>query len=196
MLLQIQNTLSWYEALRLQSWGFWLLLSMAVLILYIFWERFWKLYNATNLPAKLLENIKPLIRIGDKATSLKLCKNHHSPSARLLAVGVGKLGKPFREIQDTMQQEALLYIQVYEQRLGYLILLSEIAPAFGLCLVLIQTQFLSIPFQFVQLLSLWVGWLLGFLGNIGYNILVMRIRATKHTLDKTIHLWLGFLQEN
>lgn len=196
MLLQIQNTLSWYEALRLQSWGFWLLLCLAVLLLYVFWERFWALANGTNLPTKLLENIKPLIRVGDKATSLKLCKNHRSPSARLLAVGVGKLGKPFREIQDTMQQEALLYIQVYEQRLGYLILLSEFMPAFGLSLVLIQTQFLSVPFQFVQLLPLWVGWLLGFLGNIGYNILVMRIRATKHTLDKTIHLWLGFLQEN
>jgi biopolymer transport protein ExbB len=197
MLLQTPTTmLTWDEALRLQSWGFWLLPCVAVLILFLFWEKFWALANGTRLPTKLLENIKPLIRIGDKATSLQLCNNHKTPSAKLLAVGVGKLGKPFREIHDTLQQAIQLQMNEYAQRLGYLMLLAEITPAIGLFIALMQTQFLSMPFQFAHLLPLWLGWIWGFLANIGYNVLVMRLHAIKYALDKTMHLWLMFLQEN
>ncbi len=196
MLLQTTSLISWDEALRLQSWDFGLLVLGGLGLLYLFWERFWVLYAGTTLPAKLLENIKPLIRIGDKATSLKLCQNHQTPSARLLAIGVGKLGKPLKEIQDTLQQEAQIIINNYEKKLGYIVLLAEIMPVLGLLLVLIHTQFFAIPFQFVHLFPFWFGWLLGFLGNVSYNVLVMRIRATRHTLDKTIQMWLSFLQGN
>ncbi len=195
MLLQTNSVLSWEEALRLQSFGFWLLPCLAVVLFYLFWEKFWLLSTGTHLPTKLLTNIKPLIRIGDKHTSLQLCHKHNTPATKLLAIGVGKLGKPFREIHDTLQQEITLQMNELERGFGYLILLSELTPALGLWLVLIQTQFLSVPFQFAQLLPLWLGWLLGFLGNIGYNILVMRLHATKYTLDKTMNLWLMFLQE-
>jgi|GEM_PF-2830420 len=196
MILQTNTLFSWEEALHLQMAGFWLLPCLMIAALYLFWEKLLALSSATHLPTKLLENIKPLIRIGDKATSIKLCNNHRTPAAKLLATGVSKLGKPFKEIYDTMQQATLLQMNELENRLGYLILFSEILPAFGLLLVLIQTQFLSLPFQFAHLLPLWLGWAFGFLGNVGYNILVMRLRATKHTLDKTMQLWLMFLQEN
>ena len=195
-LLQTPAALSWDEILSLQMWGFWLLPCLAVLMLYLFWEKFWNLYAATRLPAKLLENIKPLIRIADKNTALQLCANHKTPAAKLLALGIEKLGKPFREIHDTLQKQAQIQVQEYERRMGYLILLAEIAPALGFCITLLQTHFFSMPFQFAHLLPLWLGWFLGLLGNIGYNVLVMRLRATRHTLDKTMHLWLMFLQEN
>lgn len=196
MLLKITSTFSWDEALQVQSWGFWLLLMGGIVLLYVFWERFWILYNGTTLPTKLLENIKPLIRIGDKATSLQLCKNHQNPSAKLLAVGVGKLGKPLKEMQDALAQEAQLLLNEYEKKMAYLVLFAEILPVLGLLVTLMQTQFFTLPFQFVHLLPFWLGWILGFVGNIGYNILIMRIRATKHTLDKITHLWLMFLQGN
>lgn len=196
MLLQTTSVMSWDEAMRLQSWGFWLLVIGGIGLLYVFWERFWVLYSGSTLPTKLLENIKPLIRVGDKSTSIQLCNNHTAPSAKILALGVGKLGKPLKEMQDTLQQEAQIILNEYEQKIGYLVLMTELMPVLGLLVVLVQTQFFSIPFQFVHLLPFWLGWFLGFLGSMGYNILVMRIRATKHTLDKTIQLWISFLQGN
>lgn len=196
MLLQTASVLSWDDALRLQSWAFWLLPCAGVVMLYLFWERFWLLYSATNLPTKLLENIKPLIRRGDKATPIQLCQNHKTPSAKLLIVGINKLGKSFKEIHDSLHQEMDVLLHEYERKWGYLILFSEILPVLGLCIVLVQTQFFTVPFLFVHLVPFWVGWLLGFLGSVGYNVLVMRLRATKRAMDATIHAWLGFLQES
>jgi hypothetical protein len=196
MFLQSNVVFSWSEALRLQSWGFWVLPFVGIVLLYLFWEKFFALYQASTLPTKLFENIKPLIRRGDKTTSLQLCQNHNTPAAKLLAIGIEKLGKSFREIHETLNQEANLILHEYEKKWGYIVLLSEIAPVVGLLVVLLQTQFFTIPFQFAHLLPFWLGWICGFLGNVGYNILVMRLRATKRTLDQTIHLWLMFLQES
>ena len=171
-----------------------LLLCMGIGVIVLFWERFWVMGQATKIPNKLLNNIAPLLKSANTKSALELCEKNNTPCAKNLSIGIALLGRPLREMQEAMQQDAQLEIGHWEARLGYLILLAELCPAIGTLMALMQLTPNYTNVYANALPFLWLGWGFGLMANVAYNILIIKVGQGKYALEKTLQLWTTFLQ--
>ena len=90
------------EAPELSIWelcveGGWIMIPLAVLAvisIYIFFERSIATYKASRLDDTFMKRIKDYIHEGEIESALNLCKSTSSPYARLIAKGISRIGRP------------------------------------------------------------------------------------------------------
>ena len=75
--------------------GGWIMIPLAVLAIisiYIFFERSIATYKASRLDDTFMKRIKDYIHEGEIESALNLCKSTSSPYARLIAKGISRIG--------------------------------------------------------------------------------------------------------
>lgn len=104
---------------------------LSVLTIYFFFERLMTISKASKLDRNFMNSIKDFIHNGNIDAAKSLCKNTSSPAARMIEKGVGRIGKPIKEIEDAMESVGKLELNRLEKNLSILSLIGRIAPILG-----------------------------------------------------------------
>lgn len=104
---------------------------LSIITIYYFFERFMTIKNASKLDANFMNNIKDLIHNGNIEGAKALCKNTSSPAARMIEKGVARIGKPIKQIEESMESIGKLEINRLEKNLSVLMLVGRIGPILG-----------------------------------------------------------------
>lgn len=104
---------------------------LSILTIYFFFERFMTITKASKLDKNFMNSIKDFIHNGNIDAAKSLCRNTVSPAARMIEKGVGRIGKPIKEIEEAMESVGKLELNRLEKNLSVLSLIGRIAPIFG-----------------------------------------------------------------
>lgn len=104
---------------------------LSILTVYFFIERLMVISKSSKLDKNFINNIKDYITNGNMDAAKALCKNTTSPAARMIEKGISRIGKPIKEIEESMDSVGKLEINRMEKNLSVLSLIGRIAPIFG-----------------------------------------------------------------
>jgi biopolymer transport protein ExbB len=126
-----QTTLS---AIDLAIKGGWVMIVLALLFViavYIFFERFKTLRNASKEDTNFMNRIKDYIHEGKVESATALCQSTNNPVARMIEKGISRLGRPLNDINTTIENIGNLEIAQMEKGLPTLATISGGAPMIG-----------------------------------------------------------------
>ncbi len=104
---------------------------LSIITIYFFFERFITISKAGKMDRNFMNNIKDYIHNGNMDAAKALCKNTTAPAARMIEKGISRIGKPIKEIEESMEAVGKLEINRLEKNLSVLSLIGRIAPIFG-----------------------------------------------------------------
>lgn len=104
---------------------------LSVIAIYIFIERYLVIKKASRIDRNFMNNIKDFITNGNMDAAKALCKNSSSPMARMIEKGISRIGKPLKEIEESIENTGKLEVYKLEKNVGILAIVAGIAPMFG-----------------------------------------------------------------
>lgn len=107
------------------------LILLLFFCIYVIIERYLTIHKMTKQDANLLSEVKMQLKTGRLDNALMLCSRENTSAANILRSGVSTIGRPISEIESVMEQTANIEIGQMEKGLGYLGLISGIAPILG-----------------------------------------------------------------
>ena len=126
-----ESTLS---AIDLAIKGGWIMVVLALLFViavYIFFERYRTLRNASKEDVNFMNRIKDYIHEGKVESATALCQSTNNPVARMIEKGISRLGRPLNDINTTIENIGNLEIAQMEKGLPTLATISGGAPMIG-----------------------------------------------------------------
>lgn len=107
------------------------LIVLLFFCIYVIIERYLSIKKATKQDTNLLSEVKMQLKTGRIDNAVMLCSRENTASGNILRSGVSIIGRPIGEIESIMEQTANVEIAQMEKGLGYLGLISGIAPILG-----------------------------------------------------------------
>lgn len=114
--------------------GGWLMLPLAIMLLiaiYIFTERMIVLHKASKEDASFMNRIKDYIYDGKIDSAINLCKESHTPSARMIEKGISRLGRPMSDVLVAIENVGNIEIAKLEKGFTVMATISGGAPMVG-----------------------------------------------------------------
>lgn len=114
--------------------GGWVMIPIVILSfigVYIFIERYLTIRKANTDEAKLMAQIREKIIAGRLQDAVSICKQNDTPIGRMLQKGLLRIGKPIKEIEGAIENQAKLEVSKLEKNLGIIGIIAGIAPMFG-----------------------------------------------------------------
>lgn len=182
---------------------------LSVLTLYYFFERFITIKKASKMDANFMNNIKDYIHNGNMDAAKALCRNTTAPAARMIEKGVSRIGKPIREIEESMESVGALEISKLEKNISVLSLIGRIAPIFGFIGTIAGVIKIFYDISLTDNISIGVissglyqkmitsasGLVVGLLAFIGYFIVNAMLDRIIHRMQETSLQFIDLLQE-
>jgi biopolymer transport protein ExbB len=109
----------------------WPLALMTVIAVYIFIERYLVIRKASTVEQNFLNNIRDSIYTGRIEAAIEYCRRSSTPTARLVEKGIKRLGKPLKEIEDSIEIVGKFEVYKLEKNMAILSIIAGIAPMFG-----------------------------------------------------------------
>ncbi len=114
--------------------GGWIMIPIVILSLitvYVFIERYIAIKKASREEANFMNNIRDFI-VNDRLDSATaLCKSTDSPIARMTEKGLSRLGRPLKDIEESIEIVGKFEVYKLEKNLAILAIIAGIAPMFG-----------------------------------------------------------------
>ena len=107
------------------------LFTLSLLTIYLFIERNRLIGRASKLDENFMNRIKEYVLNGKMDAALDLCRSNESPVARLIEKGLGRIGKPLKDISAAIENTGKLEVYRMEQNLATLATVSGAAPMIG-----------------------------------------------------------------
>ncbi len=126
-----ENTLSLWDMLLKGGPIMIPIVILSFIAVYVFIERFLVIKAASKIDANFMNNIKDLIHNGNTEAAYTLCKNAESSQARVIAKGISRMGRPYKEIEEAMESAGKLESNRLEKNVSILSIVAGIAPMFG-----------------------------------------------------------------
>jgi biopolymer transport protein ExbB len=98
---------------------------------YVIIERFLSIRKMAKQDKNLVNDIKLQLKAGKLDNAIMLCSRENTASGNILRSGISIIGRPVSEIESVMEKTANIEIAQMEKGLGYLGLISGIAPILG-----------------------------------------------------------------
>jgi biopolymer transport protein ExbB len=182
---------------------------LSMITLYYFFERLMTIRNASKLDANFMNNIKDLVHSGNLDGAKALCKNMNSPIARIIEKGVSRIGKPIKQIEESMEGIGKLEINRLEKNMGTLALVGRIAPIFGFIGTIAGVIKIFYDISLTDNISIGVistglyqkmitsatGLVIGLIAFIGYYVLNAMIDKIVNKMEETSIAFLDILNE-
>jgi biopolymer transport protein ExbB len=114
--------------------GGWVMIPLGLLAflgLLIFTERYITIRKASKNDTNLLFQIRQNINDGRLESAIAICRNTHSPLARMLEKGLKRIGRPIKEIEGSIENTGKLEVSKLEKNIGVLGIIAGIAPMLG-----------------------------------------------------------------
>lgn len=107
------------------------LILLLFFCVYVIIERYLSIKKASKQDANLVNDIKMQLKTGKLDNAIMLCSREKTASGNILRSGISIIGRPINEIESVMEKTANIEIAQMEKGLGYLGLISGIAPILG-----------------------------------------------------------------
>ncbi|HEY9123817.1 MAG TPA: MotA/TolQ/ExbB proton channel family protein, partial [Bacteroidales bacterium] len=114
--------------------GGWIMIPLAILAfvaIFIFIERFLAIRKAASFESNFIDRIKDYIHEGKIDAALNLCSSTDRPVARMIEKGIKRIGRPIKEIEDSIEIVGKFEVYNLEKNLVILGVIAGIAPMFG-----------------------------------------------------------------
>lgn len=107
------------------------LLLLSILGIYIFFERLGAIRAAGKVDASFMARVKEYIVEGRIDSALNLCQQTNTPSSRMIAKGISRLGRPLNDVLVAIENVGNLEIAKLEKGLPLLATAAAGAPMLG-----------------------------------------------------------------
>ena len=114
--------------------GGWLMIPLALLAvvsIYIFFERLFAVSRASKEDAAFMEKIKNYIHSGEVDQAAQLCKDTNTPYARMIEKGVSRIGRPMNDVLVAIENVGNMEIAKLEKGFNWLATTAAGAPMIG-----------------------------------------------------------------
>ena len=183
-----------------------LLFAVAI---YIFIERYITIRRASFIEGNFMNDIQEMIESNKIDSALKLCKKNDLPIARMVEKGIKRIGRPIKEIEESIEIVGKFEVYELEKGLPILAVIAGIAPMFGFLGTILgvikiffdisQTSDVSIGAVssglYVKMVSSASGLIVGILAYIFYNWLTIKVGKAVNKMERNAMNFIDFLQE-
>ena len=104
---------------------------LALAAFYIFFDRYFAIRKAAKFENNFMDRIKDYIQDGKIDAALNLCRSVDRPVARMNEKGIKRIGRPVKEIEDSIEIVGKFEIYNLEKNMVILGIIAGIAPMFG-----------------------------------------------------------------
>ena len=183
---------------------------LSIIAIYIFIERTLAINRASKEDKDFMNKIRDYVHEGKVDSAKNLCQTINTPIARIISKGVGRIGKPMRDIAVSIENAGKLEIYQMEKGLGTLATIAGAAPMLGFLgtvigmIVTFHTMKISGTGVEVDKLSGGImqamvttvaGLVIGIIAYIAYNTLVARVNKIVHMMEASSIEFLDLLEE-
>jgi len=99
--------------------------------IYVIVERYLSIKKATRQDENMINDVKIQLKSGKIDNAIMMCGRGNTASGNIIKSGISIIGRPISEIESVMEKTANVEIAEMEKGLGYLGLISGIAPILG-----------------------------------------------------------------
>lgn len=201
---------NWWDLTMTGGWLMVPLALLAVVAVYIFFERLFVIKSATRDAGNFMEKVKTLIKSGDMQGALKVCKETNTPAARMIEKGVSRIGRPMNDVLVAIENVGNMEIANLEKGFTWLATTAAGAPMIGFLgtvtgMVQAFFQLASAGAQsnvtilssgiYQALMTTVAGLVVGILALFAYNILTSRVKKVMNNLEGKTMEFMDILNE-
>jgi len=99
--------------------------------IYVIVERYLSIKKATRQDENMINDVRIQLKSGKIDNAIMMCGRGNTASGNIIKSGISIIGRPISEIESVMEKTANVEIAEMEKGLGYLGLISGIAPILG-----------------------------------------------------------------
>jgi biopolymer transport protein ExbB len=177
--------------------------------IYIFIERFITIHNASSSEGNFMNDIQEMIESEKIDNALLLCKKNDLPIARMVEKGIKRIGRPIKEIEESIEIVGKFEVYELEKGLPILAVIAGIAPMFGFLGTILGvikiffdislTSDVSIGSVssglYVKMVSSASGLIVGIMAYVFYNWLNIKVGKVVNKMERNAMNFIDFLQE-
>ena len=130
-MLQQETSMSFFEILSQGGLLMFPLAILSILAIYVIAERWRTLENSKMDINQMLNTIETLLKSGSQQRAIQYCEEYQKPLARILKSGIRKLGRPIRDIEETIKNAGKKEVFMLEKRMNWLATIAGVAPLIG-----------------------------------------------------------------
>jgi len=104
---------------------------LSIITVYVFIERYLVIRRHVSTDENFMNNIHDFIIKGESEAALTLCRHTEKPIARMIEKGISRLGKPIKEIEESIEIAGKFEVYNLEKNVQILAVIAGIAPMFG-----------------------------------------------------------------
>jgi biopolymer transport protein ExbB len=104
---------------------------LSIFALYVFIERYLTIRRHVSADVGFMNSIHTYIISGNTESALALCRGTQKPVARMIEKGITRLGKPIKEIEESIEIAGKFEVYEMEKNIQILAVIAGIAPMFG-----------------------------------------------------------------
>lgn len=193
--------------------GGWVMIPLAALLLlcvYIFFERLGAINRAGREDRNFMDRIRGYIHEGETDSALNLCEATGTPTARLVAKGITRIGRPMNDVLVAIENTGNIELANLSRGLPWLATTAAGAPMIGfLGTVIGMVQaFFAIAQSgssatidsfasgiYAALVTTVAGLIVGIIALFAYNYLVARINKIMNRLEARTMDFMDLLNE-
>jgi biopolymer transport protein ExbB len=193
--------------------GGWIMIPLGLMLLvaiYVFFERYIAIKQASRIDANFMNIIRDHIVSGNVSAARSFAKNTNNPVGRIIDKGIQRVGKPIDIIETSMDNVAILEMYRLEKNLAILSVISKAAPIFGFVGTLIGLMQLFSGIQqghgevkidviaqgiYTKLITSITGLVIGLFAYFAWSFLNTQIDKTTNKMEASSFDFLDVLQE-
>ena len=212
--LQTEKTLSLLELIKNGGLGgqviIGLLFVLLLIVTYIYFERLFAILSAVKVTPNFMPQIRSFVMNGKLEDAQRLCVQENVPVARLISKGLSRIGRPLDDINSAIENAGRLEVYQLEKNISILATISGAAPMLGflgtvigmiLSIFEISNAGGNIDMQlladglYTAMTTTVAGLIVGILGYICYNHLVVKINKAVYQMEASSLEFLDLLNE-
>ncbi|MDG2108549.1 MAG: MotA/TolQ/ExbB proton channel family protein [Flavobacteriaceae bacterium] len=212
--LQTEKTLSLLELIKNGGLGgqviIGLLFVLLLIVTYIYFERLFAILSAVKVTPSFMPQIRSFVMNGKLEGARQLCVQENVPVARLISKGLSRIGRPLDDINSAIENAGRLEVYQLEKNISILATISGAAPMLGflgtvigmiLSIFEISNAGGNIDMQlladglYTAMTTTVAGLIVGILGYICYNHLVVKINKAVYQMEASSLEFLDLLNE-
>ena len=212
--MQTEKTLSLLELIKNGGLGGQLIIGLLFVLLlmvtYIYFERLFAIRSAIKVTPNFMPQIRSFVMNGKLDGAQQLCVKENVPVARLISKGLSRIGRPLDDINTAIENSGRLEVYQLEKNISILATISGAAPMLGflgtvigmiLSIFEISNAGGNIDMQlladglYTAMTTTVAGLIVGIVGYICYNHLVVKINKAVYQMEATSLEFLDLLNE-
>lgn len=207
----IVKELSVWELIKAGGW--WIMIPLALLAIvsiYIFFERLFAINHANRQDKSFMDRIKEYIHRGEVDQALKLCQDTNTPYSRMIEKGVTRIGRPMNDVLVAIENVGNMEVAKLEKGFNWLATTAAGAPMIGFLgtvIGMVQAFFqlasagnnsnvtILASGIYQALVTTVAGLIVGIIALFAYNYLTSRVNKVMNKLEGKTMEFMDLLNE-